>query len=73
VISQKNTEVLSDYIISIKRNIKIIRFKKFLIYSIGKCFLKKKKKKKKKKDAQRGWSELKKKSLSLLSLLLNQL
>jgi len=44
-----------------------------LIFSNGKSFLKKKKKKKKKKDAQRGWSELKKKSLSLLSLLLNQL
>ena len=47
----KEYRVLSDYIISIKRNIRIIRFKN-LIHSIGECFLK--------NDAQRGWSGLKK-------------
>ena len=47
----KEYRVLSDYIISIKRNIRIIRFKN-LIHSIDECFLK--------NDAQRGLSELKK-------------
>ena len=54
----KENRVLPDYIINIKRNIRIIRFKN-LIHSVGDFFFK--------NDSQPDWSGIKKISKSSLS------